>query len=244
MTKKICVFTQTYGNNREELFYYHNYDHLDIYFRNSFDINFYAFHNCDENYKNKILQNSYFNQINNLSIVDYYGIEYTQSWKLTMQKFAELGVEYVIFLQDDCFSISTKEEMDDLINYIKNENFNLLSIEQNSNKFKLDNCKITYSNFIKVYNTTSNDYVGISYYFDDGPFVGNVSYIEQKIYDEIYYNMGLIWSGELYLHKKIELSPVERFVTSSPSHRRFNFVGKNIAFKDEEIQNLKSNLNL
>ena len=244
MVKKICVFTQTYSNLREELFYYHNHDYLDVYFRNSFDLNIYAFHDCDKDYKNKILQNKYFSEIKNLHILEYKSISYTQSWKETLKKIGELGVDYVIFLQDDCFSISTKEEMDDLINYIKNGDFNLLNIEQNSNQFNLNNSNLVYSNLIQVYNTTSNDYVGISYYFDDGPFVGGLNYISEKIYDEFYFNSNSIWGGEFYLHNKIKDNPIERFVTSAPSHRRFNFVGKNIAFKDEEIQKLKLNFNL
>ena len=37
--KKICVFTQTYSNNRQELFKYHELDYLDIEFRNNFEFN-------------------------------------------------------------------------------------------------------------------------------------------------------------------------------------------------------------
>lgn len=244
MSKKICVFTQTYSNNRGDLFFYHNYDHLDVYFRNSFDLNIYAFHNCDETYKNEILQNKYFNEIKNLKIIEYNDIGYTQSWELTLKKLTELDIDYVIFLQDDCFSITNKEQIDDLINYIKNTDFNLVSIEQNSNKFNLQNCSTIYSNSIQVYNTTSNDYVGISYYFDDGPFVGKLNYLKEKIYDEQYFKTGSIWGGELYLHNKIKYNAIERFVTSAPSHRRFNFVGRNITFKNEEIENLRLNLNL
>lgn len=47
----ICSYTQTYSNNRDELFYFHNKDKVDLNFRNKLDKNYYIFHNSPENYK-------------------------------------------------------------------------------------------------------------------------------------------------------------------------------------------------
>jgi hypothetical protein len=53
--KKICVFTQTYSDNRSELFNYHNLDKDDVKFRNLFYLNIYSFHNCSDFYKKILL---------------------------------------------------------------------------------------------------------------------------------------------------------------------------------------------
>ena len=61
----LCSFTQTYSNNRNELFYYHNKDKTDIYFRNKLDKNYYIFHNSPHNYIEHIIGNDYFKKIKN-----------------------------------------------------------------------------------------------------------------------------------------------------------------------------------
>jgi hypothetical protein len=238
MKKKICVFTQTYSDFREELFLYHDLDDLDIYFRNHFDLNLYSFHDVSEDMKNKLLKKSYFLNLNNLEIITYNNISYNQSWKETLMKLKSYGVEKIIFLQDDCFSISSKEKIDALIEYIKNGNFKLLSIERNIDEFKVSNKNIIYDKLIKVYDTYTNDYEGVSYSFDDGPYVGDLDFLIEKVYDDNYYSFGSIWSGELYLKKKMESNIIERYVTSCPSHFRFNIVGANVTFRDENLTKL------
>jgi len=81
----ICSFTQTYSNNRQELFDFHNKDTTDIYFRNKLDKNYYAFHNSDNEYTSKILNTNYFKQIKNLNIIKYSDISYTESLYKTLQ---------------------------------------------------------------------------------------------------------------------------------------------------------------
>lgn len=244
MGKKICVFTQTYGNDRHELFQYHNFDSSDIEFRNNFDLNLYSFHNSDKNYMNEILENDYFKQIKNLEIITYENINYTESWRRTIKKLSELSIDYVIFLQDDCFSINTKKNIKDLVKFIKNEDFDLLSIERDSGSFNLKYKKIIYSNNLNVYNTTSEDFSCVGYSFDDGPFVGKLSFLIDKIYDENYYRYSSIWSAELYLHNKISKTPVQRYVTNKPSHRRYYIVGRNCSLREFELERLKTFLQI
>ena len=69
--KKICVFTQTYSDDRSELFEYHNLDKDDVKFRNLFDLNIYSFHKCSDTYKNNITNCNYFRSIENLEIISY-----------------------------------------------------------------------------------------------------------------------------------------------------------------------------
>jgi hypothetical protein len=75
--RKICVFTQTYSDNREELYIYHNNDVTDIEFRNQFDLNIYSFHNCPDDYTERLKQYDYFKKITNLEFQSNNNIEYT-----------------------------------------------------------------------------------------------------------------------------------------------------------------------
>ena len=95
--KKICVFTQTYSDDRKILFDYHNLDKQDIKFRNNFD-NLFTFHNCSEEYRNEIINCDYFKKINNIEFAVYNDITYTETLKLTMELLKKKGYDYIIFL--------------------------------------------------------------------------------------------------------------------------------------------------
>jgi hypothetical protein len=94
----IASFTQTYSNNRNILYHYHNKDNTDIYFRNKLDKNYYVFHNSSKNYQDCICQGNYLSNINNLSIISYNDISYTQTIFKTLQKCKEDGVKYCMLL--------------------------------------------------------------------------------------------------------------------------------------------------
>ena len=55
----ICSYTQTYSDNRNELFYFHDKDQTDIYFRNKLDKNYYVFHNSSDNYIQHIIKSEH-----------------------------------------------------------------------------------------------------------------------------------------------------------------------------------------
>ena len=82
----IASFTQTYSDNRTVLFEFHNKDHIDIYFRNKLDINYYAFHNSPSEYVQNILEYPYFKSLNNIHYIYYNNITYTKSFFETLQK--------------------------------------------------------------------------------------------------------------------------------------------------------------
>jgi hypothetical protein len=108
--KKICVITQTYSNNRIELFNYHNLDENDNYFRNKFDGNIYTFHNLSDEYYETLIKMDYFKNLNNLSLIRYNNISYPQTFKNTLSTLIKQGYEYVMFLQDDVFT-TTKDKI-------------------------------------------------------------------------------------------------------------------------------------
>lgn len=160
LNKKICVFTQTYSNNRSELFNYHELDKLDIDFRNNFDYNLYSFHNSDENYIKEMNNNfTYFKNLNNIEIISYKNISYTETFRQTLEKILNLGFDYLIFLQDDCFTTDKNIEIEELLKFINNEDFNMLNLETNVSMLNLKEEEIYYeSNGFIVYNTNSDDF--------------------------------------------------------------------------------------
>ena len=65
MDRKICTFSQTYSDNRFELFDYLPNDELSIEFRNMFDLNIYSFRNSSREYVDRAKENDYFKKLKN-----------------------------------------------------------------------------------------------------------------------------------------------------------------------------------
>ena len=82
--RKICTFTQTYSDSRKELYEFHSKDVSDIDFRNNFNSNIYAFHNCSDEYVSDLLELNYFKELKNLNILRYNNTSYTNSFKETL----------------------------------------------------------------------------------------------------------------------------------------------------------------
>ena len=88
----ICSYTQTYSDNRNELFYFHDKDKTDIYFRNKLDKNYYIFHNSSDNYIQHITKSHYFREIKNMEIIKYNNITYPHSFYLTLNKIKMMDI--------------------------------------------------------------------------------------------------------------------------------------------------------
>jgi len=223
----IASFSQTYSDNRSELFDYHNKNIVDINFRNKLDKNYYIFHNSPEIYVKKILEYDYFKKINNSTILTYNNITYNKTVFETLKKMKNDGIKYVFFLQDDVFLLVNDEIIDELLLFVKSNDFDMLNIEVSDiNKEK----PIIYSNNnLKIYNTDSNDFKNKKLWsFDDGPYVANIDFLLNNIYDSMYYKISDIWKGELYLEIKISNKVIQRLTTNYCIFKRFGIVGKNV----------------
>lgn len=224
--KKICVFTQTYSDNRAELFHYHNKDESDINFRNQFDATLYSFHNSSDIYVNSLLDSSYFKQLKNLKIARYNNISYTESFQHTLDWVVKNNYDYFVFLQDDCL---TAQNIDlDLINFIKNEQFDMLNLETTPNDLNVFKNYIYSKNTFGVTDTKSSDFVNRGWYaFDDGAYVAKVDFLVSALYDKAYFDQSDVWSGEIYLEQKIKTTPIQRFTTNKNYYSRYNILGRN-----------------
>lgn len=242
INKKICTFTQTYSNNRQELFYYHNKDICDINFRNQFDTNLYSFHNCSDNYVEDILKQDYFKHLKNLKIARYDNISYPKSFQYTLNWIIQNQYDYIIFLQDDCLTYNSIDN--EVIDFIKYQEFNMLNLETTPTDLNV-NKEIIYKNKnFKVYNTNSYDFVKKGLYaFDDGAYVAKVDFIVKFLYDNEYFLTTDVWNGEIYLKEKINKFPIQRLTTNKQFYKRYNILGRNNWDRNNLILQLNAKFN-
>lgn len=224
--KSIASFTQTYSNNRQLLYDYHNKDIVDINFRNKLDKNYYVFHNSNDSYIQHIINCDYMKKIKNLIEIKYNNMSYTQTFYQTLNKCKADGIKYIFFLQDDVFSQVSDKIIDELMIFIKNNTFDMLNIEVDNINI---NAPIIYSNDnIKIYNTTSDDFKNKGLWaFDDGPYVANIEFLLNSIYDANYFSKNDIWNAENYLNNKITNSKIQRLTCNISLFRRYGIVGPN-----------------
>jgi hypothetical protein len=186
---------------------------------------------------NDLLELDYFKNINNLKVIHYNDISYTESFKKTLQFLVENNFNYIIFLQDDCLTYSDINQ--ELIEFIKNEDFDMLNLEITPQNLNItSNIKYVKNDF-EVYGTNSTDFVKNSLWaFDDGAYVANIEFLMDKIYDEKYFNKNSIWSAESYLNDKIKNNSIQRLITSNKFYHRYNILGPNSWNRDNEIKYL------
>lgn len=229
--RKFCVFTQTYGDGRAEIFDYRHLDKVDIFFRNQFDLNYYSFHNSSEDYTNRIKMDRYFSLLKNVEFNSFNNIEYTHILRdhvfkyLTDNKFT-----HFIYLQDDVFSIKKihpEFRIKELINFIKNGDYNMIYLEKSASQIGVSEDRlIKEDNGFKTYASTSVDFLkATKWAWDDGPFVARIDWLLDKVYDSIYLDSGTIGRGEAYLNRKIKRMDIERITTNLPIYKRYSIVG-------------------
>jgi hypothetical protein len=239
MDKKIAIVTQTYNDNRGLLFHYHSSDTYDINFRNSFDFNLYSFHNVND--EMKIKKYEYFNKINNLTFLSQKNLSYPQTFKNILNYLVELGFNYLIFLQDDTFTVNTKY-ISELIDFIKFNNFDMLNIFYRIDEFtKNTTHEIFFENGdFRVYNTTTFDFKNNNLFsFDDSAYVSKIDFLINQVYDEIYFSHNDIWSAERYLNEKFKNKNIQRLVTNFSLYRNFNIIGVNTWNKEYALKELE-----
>lgn len=243
--KRIFVVTQTYSDNRNMLFDYHNKDVNDIYFRNKF-INLYSFHNVSHQNYELLWNYPFFKSINSIITVAYENIPYPLTFKQTLQTLREIGCDYIMFCQDDSFSANTNQNLfDEVFKYVQENNFDMLNLEIAYDLLKTKQPLIYQDKTIEVYNTTSTDFVNRGWYsFDDGAYIASLPYICDRIYDETYFSHRDIWSAEKYLNNKITNFPIQRLTLNIPIYRRFNLIGPNNWDRQNDENLLKKCLNI
>jgi hypothetical protein len=231
--RRICSFTQTYSDARQELFTFHDRDAVDVYFRNKLDDNYFVFHNSSNDYIQAMQQKKYLQSIVTKQVIAINDVSYTQSLLQTLKRIQAAGFKYMAFLQDDTFCMVGREEIDHLLSYVETNDFNMLNIEiKNVNTEK--DVLFEKSNLV-VYNTDSVDFSKTMWSMDDGPFIANVDFLLGKVYDANFFLLNDVWSAESYTNDKIKRNPIQRLSTNTVFFVRVNIVGKHAFMRDEHI---------
>jgi hypothetical protein len=228
---KVCFWTQTYGNDRKELFEFHSFDKFDIDLRNNFH-SIFTFHNCSDDYFEEVSNCDYLNSIVSKELIRFNGISYTECCKNIIEYLKEQGFEYLIFSQDDSFFQFSQYNkpynfnIEDIVNIFESNTLEMLNLEWSNNYLKKDDYYEL--NFFKIYKTTSKDFENFgAYSFDDNAFFSKIDFISENLFDEQYFSKGDIWNAEQYLNEKWRKKEYPRFILNFGLYKRYNLLGRN-----------------
>jgi hypothetical protein len=235
----IASLTFTYGTDRLDIYKYKQKDNIDKTLRNNLDLNFYLFHNSNNNYIQTVRELGYLNEFN----LKFGAIEgsYPSALKAALDLLKNKGIKKIFFLQDDVFSVvRDKEKITNLISFAKETSINYLNLEQT-----FDDSSLQIQETLKTFSILKTD---TQYFkdkklwpFDDAPYFANLDYIINEIYDNNYFSYPDIWSAEWYLKSKFENKNISRPVANVQFFRRVNFLGKNNWNRDNELIFLNNN---
>lgn len=225
----LISFTQTYGNERTELYEINSRDCRLIEFKNLFNINIHAFHNCSDNVISVYKKN---NKVKNSIYFEFYYEHYGDCVKDILQYLKNVNCTHFLFIQDDVFSVNNGNvNLLELFNYIKQHDDEfMLSLYYNidfiDRRLKPDNIFKTFD----IYHLKSFDFKELNYgAMDDSPFVCT-SDLLYRIYDDKYLSHKNIWSMEKHLNNTHSFkSNINRYVTDNTLFKSYNLYGKNIS---------------
>lgn len=240
--KRICVFMQTYSDNREELYRYHSNDTTMLTFLNAFDKVVFSFHNSPIPFWQKLLQYDFFKKIRNLQVIAYSNMTYPKTLQATLLKCYEEGFDTFVYLQDDVL-YNMDGDIHELIHIIKNEPFKMLNLEVSAEELGASKL-IAERGSTRVYDTTSADFGAAGMYrYDDGAYAADLEYLVTKVYPLGYFEQETVSSAENWLNMWTDKNPIERWTTNSKFFKRYNIVGGNSWNRANELILLNQRFN-
>jgi hypothetical protein len=247
---KIAVFTQTYENDRQEIFDYKVKDKNFIAFIKNFD-SFLSFHNCSDDTINSLKEK----QLGYNNYLIYNNINYAETLNITLNKFLDEGYNKFLFLQDDCFSVQKNYNFyDNLKIFLENENYDMISLcdvySQNllkdyyecekyisgssQDETIVDNIPDKYFfksyDLLKIYKTNSSELAMsiLDNYppYNDGPFCADIEFFK-NILGTNFINQNSVWNLENYLLEKVKHNPIVKYSCNALLFRNSNIIGRN-----------------
>lgn len=220
----ICLFTQTYGDARSELFDWKIKDSNLNFFIQQFDHSILSFHNSSENFRKSILQKYPIYKENMV----FDGISYPECLKRIITFVKNNNFTKFIFLQDDVFSVQKDiEHYKALADYIKNASYDMINLEVEGNETIFPVFEKTED--FSVFSTNNHDLKKIDpncWNFDDATYATSVKFLDE-IYDNEYFNHQNIWIAEHFLNMKMRFKTIPRYILSKTSFMRCNLLGPN-----------------
>lgn len=232
----IVSFTQTY-TNRPELIDIYFKDKRMLEFKNKFDLNIYAFHNCPDSVVTKF--NSQ-NRVQNTKYLIYKKLSYTETVKQTVDYLNSINCKYLFFSQDDTFSFDNANiDFDELLKYVKSNESNFMLNLRDYYKGNYDESKILNFDTFNIYpSNTIDDRHFFWWPFDDSTFIASMDLVNE-IYDEEYFKQRDIWNAEKYLMAKYAKKKLNRYVTDKRLFQNYNILGKTISLRKQHLNELK-----
>ena len=232
----LVSFTQTYGNERTELFDIASKDKKLIELKNLCDVNIYSFHNCDDSVIEKFKE---VNKVKNTHIIKYNFPHYTDCIVELKKYLKEIGCTHFLFIQDDVFSDDNDNlDINEMVEYVKEhkENFMLnIRYKQVEYTMKPNEIKKTF----KVFHTkTGKLSIELWWGMDDTPFFCTIDMLDE-IYDEWYVQMENIWDCEQFLKRKYRNEIINRYITDKSLFKSYNLYGRTLNREKEYRQSLK-----
>lgn len=236
----IGSFTQTYGTDRQIIYKLKEYDENDIYFRKKLDKNFYAFHGTPDNLYRDISERKFIKDVG-FEFLKYPSSEpYPKTYLKTLLTLKEKGITYILFLQDDVFSNPslTKQHFDDLFHIIKNEKFDIINLESNPKSLYtssvLEDILICQKGDLKLYKTTTEKTL-----WGDYPFIANIDYLINNVYDEEYFDDKDIWRAEYNLSYRIKNKKIlPMFTLNKCFYQREALAGRSNTHAFEKVKKI------
>jgi len=227
----LVSFTQTYGNERTELFDIANKDKKLIELKNLCDVNIFSFHNCDDFVIEKFKE---VNKVQNTHIIKYDFPHYTDCIIELKKYLRKIGCTHFLYMQDDVFShINVQLDSSEMVDYVKkhNEKF-MLNLKYDSdnadNRMLPDEIKKTFKVFYTKTDKLKNHLWAA---MDDTPFFCTFDVIDE-IYDDGYIKKQNIWDCEFYLQEKYSTEIINRYITDKSLFTNYNLYGRCIHQKD------------
>lgn len=235
--KKICSWTQTYGNSRILNFQLLQYDTIGNYTRNKCEYIIFSFHNCPDNFYEEsiaILKDLY--PKNKLITIRFNGCTYLDCVKRIILKTVELGCDSILQIQDDQHAINSKENLnnlqviDEILNVYK-ESKDMLHLHIFGNeslpKDKLQPVETKVADKVTFYKYDSRHFKNVNQYaWNDGTYIINVSLLNQLLnVKNIPTN---VWQLELTLKYIYDNYEFYRWGTDKILFKASNLFGRNI----------------
>lgn len=232
MSYDVASFTQTYGNEREILFKIRSNNKLDHKMRNEFALNIFSFHNSDDEYIKMVSEKYLVPHYKNLIVVSQKNMEYTECVRNVLEIVKGKKIKSFFFCQDDGFCVSPS------FDYLKSA-FDLYH-QHDLKHLHLDNeCKTVESSCDKErffqknglnlwYNSLQRTYdVSGESMMNDSPFVADIDFLTDVIYDDNYFNIGAVHPAESYIYTKVYEKDAPRWQVEVPLWHNINVVGPN-----------------
>jgi len=151
------------------------------------------------------------------------------------------GIERIVFLQDDVFSLQKCHEYyDGLAKFLMETDIAMINLEYGCSHFSGLNIIESHNQF-NAYGARATDFSKTLWGMDDGPYCANLDFLLTTVYSARYFSAGDIWTAEEILRDECVEKNILRCVLDRPSFRRVNIVGPNSQNKESEELFLRDN---